>query len=249
MKGLVFAVLADWAEHSISRDAAISATAALDMKEVSTIGVKLVRMRVAVPKTSKFENDSIKRKETPFWGGGVMTSCITDPSSSPIMVYRDKWLLTLSAKRTPLSASCSHPMLLEDREQAVDQGRWETLATVQDWLGCDTCSYTNHFGFVAASAAENCCSCKLHLPPQRAGIKFWDYGDDCVSGELSSEKLIDHEWKRFSDSIIIMQEFYPVLAHSPCLFALDRWEYSRDVRDRGDSSGTDGVYVGLLSPH
>lgn len=69
MKGLVFAVLADWAGHSISRDAAISATAALNMKEVSTIGVKLVRMRVAVPKTSKFENDSIKRKETPFGGG------------------------------------------------------------------------------------------------------------------------------------------------------------------------------------
>lgn len=93
------------------------------------------------------------------------------------------------------------------------------------------------------------CSCQLHLPPQRAGIKFWDYGDDCVSGELSSEKLIDHEGKRFSDSIIIMQEFCLALAHLPFWFALDRWEYSRDVQDRGDSSGTDEFYVVLLSPH
>lgn len=128
MKGSVFAVLADWAGHSISRDAATSATAALNMKEVSTIGVNIVRRRVAMPETSKFENDSIKREETPSGRGRRDDSCITDTRSSPIMVYRDKWLLTLSVNRTPLSASRSHPMLLEDRQQATHQGRWETLA-------------------------------------------------------------------------------------------------------------------------
>lgn len=44
--------------------------------------------------------------------------------------------------------------------------------------------------------------------------------------------------------------FGRALAHSPCLFALDRWEHNRDVRDRGDlSRATDELYVGLLSPH
>lgn len=126
MKETVFAVLADWAGHSISRDAASSAKAVLNMREVSSIDVKLVGTRVTVPETSKFENDSIKRKETPRGGGKGERrddSCIADPSSSPIMVHRHEFLHTLSAKRTPLSASYSHLTLLENREQAVEQGR------------------------------------------------------------------------------------------------------------------------------
>ena len=68
MKESVFAVLADWTGHSISKDAATSAKAALNMRGGSSIDVKLVRVRVALPETSKFENDSIKRKETPLGG-------------------------------------------------------------------------------------------------------------------------------------------------------------------------------------
>lgn len=248
MKGLVFAVLVDWAGPSISRDAANTATAALNMKEVSTIGVKLVRMRVAVPETSKFENDSIKRKETPLGVGRRDDSCITDPSSSPITVYRDKWLLTLSAKRTPLSASCSHPMLLEDREQAVDQGRWKTLAIVQDWLGCDACSYTNHSGFVAASLQK-----KLLMPTPSATTTCRDkvlglWGWLCIRWAIEREA----HWPRRKEIFRQHHHHARILSR---ISALALFVCSRSLgiqsrcTDRGDSSGTDEFYVGLLSPH
>lgn len=68
MKESVSPVLADWTGYSISRDAATSAKATLNVREVSSIDVKFPRMIVAVSETKKFENTSIKRKETPLEG-------------------------------------------------------------------------------------------------------------------------------------------------------------------------------------
>lgn len=75
MKESVSPVLADWTGHSMSRDAATSANEPLNMREVSSIDVNFVKMRVALSEKSKFENASIKREERPL-GGGVMTRAL-----------------------------------------------------------------------------------------------------------------------------------------------------------------------------
>ena len=64
-------VLADWTGHSMSRDAATSAKEPLNMKEVSSIDVNFVKMRVAVSEKSKFKNASIKREEMTLGGCGM----------------------------------------------------------------------------------------------------------------------------------------------------------------------------------
>ena len=120
-------MLADWTRHSISRDAATLAKAALNMREVSSIDVKFVRIRVLCWKrqSSRMLPSNGKKRHG---GGGVMIPALG--TLAPHLSWSiDKWLHTLSAKRTPLSASCSHPMFLENREQAVERGRSETLAT------------------------------------------------------------------------------------------------------------------------
>lgn len=75
MKESVSPVLADWTGHSMSRDAATSAKEPLNMREVSSIDVNSVKMRVCVSEKSKFENASIKREEMSL-GGCVMTRAL-----------------------------------------------------------------------------------------------------------------------------------------------------------------------------
>lgn len=158
----VFAVRADWAGHSISRE--VNQGQRWNMREVSSIDVNLWGWGRKRQSSRMIPSKVKKRHLGGGWRGGVMTPASRTLAPSPIMVHRDKYLHTLSAKRTSLSASCSHPMLLENREQMGEQGRWETLAAVPDWLGCDTCSYTNKFKFVAASSAEK----KLLMPTPSA---------------------------------------------------------------------------------
>lgn len=152
MKESVSPVLADWTGHSMSRGCSNFSQGTVEYERSLKHRCKFCQDESMCVGKVKVRECFHQKGRNVNWGMRD-DSCIGDPSSSPIMVHRDKWLHTLSAKYTPLSASCSYPMLLESREQAVERGRWEPLATFQDWLGCDICSYTSHFGFFVASTA------------------------------------------------------------------------------------------------
>lgn len=85
-----------------------------------------------MPETSKFEKILSKGNKRHWGEGGVTTPALRTLGPHLSWYIEINGYLPSQLNSPPLSASRSHSMLLEDRQQAADQGRWETPAKVQD---------------------------------------------------------------------------------------------------------------------